>query len=346
MLVLGLMLLIKGSDFMVEAASRIAKKLGVPEFFIGLTLVALGTSLPELASSIAASSNGYDDLILGNLIGSNMANIGLVLGISAIIATIKVDRKMLRRDGYIMIGTIGLFFLLSFTGMIKWYMGVMLLLLYFAYIMFLVTTKDSQKESEFGDFVRYFFKLEYLITIHNHTVKRIMDRKNRSEKVFAYHIKIYNAFKEGLIKDLLIIGISAVAIIYGADYLVGGAIWLAGLLNISSGLIGMSIVAIGTSLPELSVSITAGLKKFGDISVGNILGSNIANILLVMGASSIINPISIDVKTLYFLIPFTLFLSAVLVALVEKHDHTISRKHGIALLVMYIIFMSIMFWMG
>ncbi len=346
MLVLGFLLLIKGSDFLVEAASRIAKKLGVPEFIIGLTLVAVGTSVPELAASIAAAAEGYDELIIGNLVGSNMANIGLILGISAIFSTIKIDKGILKRDGYIMVGAIVLFYIFALTGAIKWYMGVVFLLLYFAYVMFLIQTKDSRVEQKMSDFVSYFFKLEYLITVKNHAIKRIMGQRSGKEKVFGYHKKIYTAFREGLVKDLMIVGLSLVAIVFGAEYLVAGAMWLAGLLNISSGLIGLSIIAVGTSLPELSVSITAAAKKYGDLSVGNIIGSNIANLFLVMGAASLVNPLTIDSKTLYFVGPFTILLSVILVMLLQKHDHKISRKHGILLLSMYALFMVFMFLMG
>jgi len=349
MLALGFLLLIKGSDFLVEAASRIAKKLGVPEFVIGLTLVAVGTSVPELASSVAAAGKGYDELIIGNLVGSNMANIGLILGIAAIIATLKIDRAMLKRDGYIMVGAIALFYLFALTGAIRWYMGIVFLLLYLAYVMFLIKTKDSIEEHEFRDFVDYFFKLEYILTVHNHAVRRIREgreSRRRGEPVFGYHRKIYAAFKEGLVKDLLIIGLSLVAIVFGAEYLITGAMWLAGLLHISSGLIGLSIVAVGTSLPELSVSITAAVKKYGDLAVGNVIGSNIANLFLIMGICSLIRPISIDKSTLYFVGPFTILISLVLVMLLLKHDHKIVRKHGIALLAMYLLFMAFMFWRG
>jgi cation:H+ antiporter len=349
MLALGFLLLIKGSDFLVEAASRIAKKLGVPEFVIGLTLVAVGTSVPELASSIAASTNGYDELIIGNLVGSNMANIGLILGIAAIITTIKIDRTMLKRDGYIMVGAVVLFYIFALTGMIRWYMGIVFLLLYLAYVMFLIKTKDSHEEHEFRDFVSYFFKLEYLITVHNHAVRRIREgweSRKRGGRVFGYQLKIYEAFKEGLVKDLLIVALSLVAIVFGAEYLVSGAMWLAGLLHMSSGLIGLSVVAIGTSLPELSVSITAAIKRYGDLAVGNIIGSNIANLFLIMGICTMINPLSIDKRTLYFVGPFTILISVILVMLLQKHDHKISREHGIALLAMYLTFMAFMFWRG
>ena len=164
--------------------------------------------------------------------------------------------------------------------------------------------------------------------------------------MFGYHLKIYAAFKEGLVKDLLIVVLSLVAIVFGAEYLVSGAMWLAGLLNISSGLIGLSIVAIGTSLPELSVSITAAIKKYGDLSIGNIIGSNIANLFLIMGICTLINPLSIDKRTIYFVGPFTILISFMLVMLLQKHDHKITRKHGLVLLLMYLAFMAFMFWLG
>jgi cation:H+ antiporter len=346
LLVLGFLLLIKGSDFLVEAASRIAKKLGVPEFVIGLTLVAVGTSVPELASSVAAALNGYDDLIIGNLVGSNMANIGLIMGISLLFSSLKVDENMLKRDGYIMVGAIVLFYIFALAGVIRWYVGVLFMLLYLAYVMFLIKTKDSGESVQkhhFGSFVEYFFKLEYLITIKNHAVRQIAKRR---EKPAGQHKKIYEAFKEGLVKDFIIVIISLVAIVYGAEYLVQGAVWLAGLMHISDGLIGLSVVAIGTSLPELSVSVAAARRKYADMAIGNVIGSNIANILLIMGVCTIIKPISVSRSMLSFLCPLTIFMSWLLVALIKKSDHVITRKHGIALISIYMIFMAFLFWMG
>jgi cation:H+ antiporter len=343
MLALGFLLLIKGSDFLVEAASRIAKKLGVPEFLIGLTLVAVGTSVPELASSVAAAINGYDDLIIGNLVGSNMANIGLILGISLILSNMKVDENMLKRDGYIMVGAMVLFYVFALTGTIRWYAGVLFMLLYLAYVMFLIKTKDSKQKYHFGNFVEYFFRLEYLVTIRNNAVSHMRQRR---EKPTDRHKKVYTAFKGGLIRDFAIVAASLVAIVYGAEYLVEGAVWLAGLLHISDGLIGLSIVAIGTSLPELSVSIAAARRKYADMAIGNVIGSNIANILLIMGVSSIINPLSMSQNMLLFVGPFTLFLSVLLLMLIKKSNHLIGRKEGIALIMLYLMFMVFMFWMG
>jgi cation:H+ antiporter len=342
-LVLGFLLLIKGSDFLVEAASRIAKKLGVPEFVIGLTLVAVGTSVPELASSVAAAIKGYDDLIIGNLVGSNMANIGLIMGISLLFSSLKVDEDMLKRDGYIMVGAIVLFYAFALTGAIRWYAGVLFLLLYLAYVMFLIKTKDAGQKNHFGSFVGYFFKLEYLMTIKNHAVSQITKKRERPTE---QHKKVYAAFKEGLVKDCVIVAISLVAIVYGAEYLVQGAVWLAGLMHISDGLIGLSIVAIGTSLPELSVSVAAAKRKYADMAIGNVIGSNIANILLIMGVCALMEPIAISKSLLFFVGPFTIFLSWFLVMLIKKSDHLITRKHGIALILLYLAFMALMFWMG
>ena len=341
-LVLGFILLVKGSDFFVEDAARIAKKMGVSEFIIGLTLVAVGTSLPELASTVAASVTGHDNLIIGTLIGSNLANIGLILGIAAVIAGVKASEGMIKRDGYIMVGTIVIFYFFALTGRISPFAGLVFLLIYLAYVMFIIKTRDSVKMHQFGDFVGYFFKFEYLMTIKNDAIKRIMTGRD----VHEYHKKIYRAFKEGLIKDIIITCLSLVAIVLGADYFVKGAIWLAGLFHLSEGLIGLSIVAIGTSLPELSVVVTAVIKRYDDLAFGDIVGSNIANILLIMGAGAVIQPISIAENLLYTLVPFTIFMSLLIIILFNRSNHTIKRWQGVILLLLYFGFVAFMFWRG
>lgn len=315
---LGLVLLVKGSDFFVTASARIAKRFGVSEFVIGLTLVAGGTSIPELASSIVASIEKYSGIIIGNIIGSNIANIGLIIGLSALLAEIKSNKDFLKRDGYMMIFVAILFYILALNGILSKVESIFLLLLYIAYIMFLLKSKP---------------------------IKQLTKKISLKSLVPKIRKMYYSAFRHGLIKDFLIIAISIFAIIYGAEYIVNEAVWLANYFQIPSNLIALSIIAVGTSLPELGVSLSAVKKGFGDILLGNILGSNIVNILLVLGISAFINPIQINKITLLYTAPFMIFISALLLFFIRSH-WKIKRSEGAILLSAYVVFMILIFAYG
>ena len=161
---LGLILLVKGSDFLVKSAATLAKKLGVSEFIIGVTLVSLGTSIPELALAIIASIKQQSGLIIGNIVGANIANIGLITGVAATIAIIKTKKEMLKRDGYIMLFAAIIFYIFILNGLISRIEAILLLLLYSAYILFLYEVESKFKAKyHFKEFIDYFFKLKYLI---------------------------------------------------------------------------------------------------------------------------------------------------------------------------------------
>ena len=195
--ILALLLLIKGSDYFVKAAAAIAEKFGISEFMIGLTLVAIGTSLPELASSIVAALKNETGLIIGNVIGSNIANIALIIGIAASIASIKTDEQMLIRDGYIMLFATVLFYVFMLTGVLSKFVGILFIILYFAYIIFLFETKAKTKdEYHFKAFVPYFFKFKYLLAIHKQVMAGMKYQRNKTP------LRIKALFKEKIYKDL------------------------------------------------------------------------------------------------------------------------------------------------
>ena len=348
----GLVLLIKGSDFFVEASASIAKKLGVSELVIGLTLVALGTSIPELASSVIASLKQHSGLIIGNVIGSNIANIGLIVGIAATITAIKTKEHMLKRDGYIMIFVTVVFYIFMLNNSISRIEAGVFLLFYFAYIVFLfeVEAKDED-ESHFREFIRYFFRFKYLLTVHSRILAGIRyqkknDHKLKKEKVSPVEKKeVKELFKAGIYKDYLTIVISGIAIVFGAKYLVEGAIYFASAFNVSDTLIGVSIVALGTSLPELSVSISAARKGYGNIVVGNIIGSNIANILLVTGVSALILPLKVISSTIVFTGPFMILMSILLLVFIKSYWQ-IKRIEGTIFLILYTVFIMLLFFNG
>jgi cation:H+ antiporter len=339
-LVLGLVLLVKGADYFVEFTARIANKLGVSAFIIGLTLTAIGTSIPELAASVSAALQGHTGLILGNVIGSNIANIGLIIGIAAVIHSFKTDRKMFMRDGYILILTVIVFYAVASDGIISITDGIALLVLYFVYIMFLIKTHSTDSENyTFHHFLDYFFKFEYLTTIKSNVMKRALRKKTKKE------MQTLQLFEEGIIKDVIISILALTAVIIGAKYFVQESAWLANLLGIPDSLIGLSIVAIGTSLPELVVSISAVRKGLSEIVLGNVIGSNIANVLLIIGVSSLIAPLQVSKLSIIYLIPIMGFFTLLLIYFIRS-DWSIGRNSGILALLLYIIFMAAAFFFG
>lgn len=338
--IVGLVLLVKGSDFFVKSASSIAKKLGVSEFVIGLTLVAVGTSIPELVSSVMASIKQQSGIVIGNVVGSNIANIGLIVGLVAVIAIIKTREEMLRRDGYIMLFAALLFYVFIFNKMISRIEAVIFLLMYMGYMVFLFKAKPKFKgKYHFREFIGHFLKLRYLIVIRG----GISPHKREKRVTPSTKRKVKELPKKGVIRDLLILIASGFAIVFGANYLIDGAIFYADFFNVPNTIIGVSLVAIGTSLPELSVSVSAARKGFGNIAIGNIIGSNIANIFLILGVSALIFPLSIIESTLVYTTPFMIFMTLLLLIFV-KSQWELGRIEGIVLLILYIAFMSFLFY--
>lgn len=343
LLIIGLILLVKGSDIFVSNSAEIAKKLGVSEFMIGLTIVAIGTSLPELVSAIFSSIFKSPELILGNVIGSNIANICLVAGIAALFGVIKTTPLMWERDGLIMLFVTILFYLGIFGGQLYKIEGIFMLFLFIVYILFLSSIKQKYKEKfKFKEFLNYFLKFRYITTINSYhsQIKSYFNNEKRKNKkeITRRQKKEFQLFKESLVKDIIVIVLSLAALIYGANLVVQNSITLAQILNISERFIGLTVIAIGTSLPELSVSITAVRKGLGNIVMGNILGSNIANLLLVIGIAAIINPIKIGIQTIYYIAPFMIAMSILLLIYIRT-GWRIKKHEGIILLIMYFAFL-------
>ena len=337
-LVLGLVLLVKGSDFFVKAAAAIATKLGVSEFVIGLTLVAIGTSIPELASSVAASLQQQSDIVMGNIVGSNIANIGLILGVAASLAVIKTREEMLKRDGYLMLFAALVLYIFIINGEISRIEAVLFLLLYVAYILFLLKEKPQFKGAYgFKEFLSYFFKFEYVKTVLD-AVSNHRQGRNNDKNASGVTAQSKEA-KTGFLKDIAVLILGGAAVIVGAHYLVTEAVFFADYFLISKMLIGITIVAIGTSLPELSVSVSAARQGYGDIAVANVIGSNIANIFLILGVSASVFPIAVTHGTLVIIAPFMILMSVLLLIFI-KTRWELSRREGLALLVLYGAFMA------
>ncbi len=302
LLVIGFALLIWGADFFVDGASRVAARLKIPQIVIGLTIVAFGTSAPEAAVSISAGLKGSADLAVSNVVGSNILNIGIILGISALITPLAVQKATRKFEmPYVMIVTIILMLLGMFDGKLGWVDGLILwagMILFLVYLLNIAKKgKNDQQEEEQNE------------------------KKKKAPLIW-------------LIAKILIGG---VAIVLGSDFAVDGATAIATSVGWSERLIGLTIVALGTSLPELVTSVVAAMKKNADIAIGNIVGSNIFNILFVLGTTALLTPVA---YTEAFIIDniVALVIAVLLWVLVLNKDCKLKRMGGGILLASYVIY--------
>jgi cation:H+ antiporter len=256
-LLLGLVLLYFGAEGLVRGSASLALRLGLTPLVIGLTVVAFGTSAPELVVSLRAALDGQGDISVGNVVGSNICNIGLILGLCALISPIATSSRVVRADIPIMIGVtvLGLG-LLSHGGVTRWEGGVLLALLA-GYVVFTIRLAEKAPDDALAD-------------------------------EFA---DVVVPSKRGLVVDLLFVAGGLAFLVVGARFLVDGAVIIARAFGWSEALIGLTIVAVGTSLPELATSLVAAVKKEADIAVGNIVGSNIFNILGILGITAALTPL-------------------------------------------------------
>ena len=348
---LFLTILVKGSDLFVKYAADIAKRLGISEFVIGLTLVAIGTSLPELASSTTASFQHESGLVVGNIMGSNVANIGLIIGIAATIHYIKTKEVMLKRDGYFLLFVSFIFYVMvvvmSYTAnfhpainaVVSKVEGVVLLLTYAVYILFLIHYRHKiSKIPHFGDFVKYMLGFKYV-----NTVKDLVAPPGEEETEYESKNKLLDDYPgAAMARDIIIILVSIAMVVGGAYVVINRAIFFANQFDVPKTLVGFTLVAVGTSLPELSVCIAAARKGYGEIVLGNVIGSNISNVLLIGGVASLIYPMATDTTMIIFIGPAMVVLSIVLLVFVRS-GWKLERWEGIFFLGAYFLFMVFIF---
>ena len=299
-LFVGSLLLYFGAEWIIKGGVSISNKFGISKLVIGLTVVAFGTSLPELLVSLIAVFENSPSLAIGNVVGSNIANVGLVLGISTLIFPISINYAPIRRDLFIYLCSCALFILFVFDGRISRFEGGFLFIgLLFYLIVCIKNPTDDQSDGE--------NKLEFSI------------------------------FKSAI---YVLAGILALS--FGADFFVDGAIYLARFFGISEVVIGMSVVALGTSLPELATSAMAAFKKQSSISVGNIVGSNVFNILSILGITALFRPIDSPTNILNFEMPYMVAYGFVLI-LIAKLPQPVHRLSSGLLLLSYFLFIYLLF---
>mgnify|MGYP002602811736 CR=1 FL=1 len=311
-LIIGFVLLIKGADFFVEGSSSVAKRLHVPSIIIGLTIVAMGTSLPETAVSVSASITGNNELAVSNVVGSNIFNLMVVIGVCAMIATVNVAKETIKRDIPFSLICAGLLLILGILGvgdksgmMLGHFDGVIFIGAFAGYIFYMI--KIALKASKEGK------KVE------------IEGGSDEDIKLISVPLSI-----------LFIIG-GAAAIAVGGDITVDAAARIAGDLGMSQTLIGLTIVSIGTSLPELVTSIVAAKKNEVDMAVGNAVGSNIFNILLVGGLASAISPIAVNMNNLIDIV--ILVAVSLYIMILVWRKQLLTRAGGVSMLAIYAAYM-------
>lgn len=293
LLAVGFAFLVKGADWFVEGAAGIADKLHIPQLVIGLTIVAMGTSAPEAAVSITAAAGGNADISVGNVVGSNILNILIILGISSVITTIAVSKTTVRYEIPIMLGATGLLILFGADGFIVWWEALLLLVCFALYLFYMfIMVKKGLMQSE--------------------------ESESAKRPVWL----------------LIIMGIVGLAlIIIGSDFTVDAATFIADKCGISEKFIGLTVVALGTSLPELFTSVVAAKKGNADIAIGNIVGSNIFNILMILGITGIIIPVPF--KSTFFIDCAVAAFAGILLWLCVFRKKKLRLTDGIIMLVCY-----------
>ncbi len=295
LLALGFVMLIKGADWFVDGASGIASKLGVPQLVVGLTIVAMGTSLPEAAVSITAALDGNAGITVGNVVGSNILNILIILGLTGVITSVAVQKSTIRYEIPFMLGITIVAMLLGMTGnSISRIEGIVLWVFFIAYLvyLFILAKKGNQSEEE--------------------------QQTPKETKVW---------------KLLLGLVIGLVIVVWGSNIAVDAATALAKIIGLSDRFIGLTIVALGTSLPELVTSVTAARKGNADIAIGNIVGSNIFNILFVIGTSALIIPVAFEPN--FVIDTIIAFAAGVLLWVSVAKSKKLTRPWSIAMLLGY-----------
>lgn len=298
-ILVGFVLLIGGAEYLVKGAVAIANKLKIPAIIVGLTIVAFGTSTPEFVVSIKAAFNGAAGIAIGNIVGSNIANILFILGVTSVIYPVVCNRKEFLRDYKFLLLVNVLFVCFAITGKFVCWQGLVLLALLFAFIYFNYRNSKDNDASE--DTVSILASKSWWVVV-------------------------------------LITIAGLIAIMYGADLLVKGAVDIARILGVSEEIIGLTIVAVGTSLPELATTVVAALRKQNGVALGNIVGSNIWNIVFIMGLTSTIIDVEVPRQFLLYDI-WVMVLATMLLFPIMLSQNKISRIEGGVFLLIYMAYL-------
>lgn len=315
LIIIGFLILAKGADLLVKASTSIAKKFGLSEMVIGLTIVAFGTSLPEIFITITSAIDGHSDLIIGNAVGSCICNFLLVIGITSLVKPVKLDKRIVKRHLPIGLAAMALLLFLGNTAKfgelhsITRGQGFILLLFTLAYILYTIYEERAMKNKKMDEEI----------------IKDVKSKETRSmNRIITYFI-------------LGILGLK-----FGADFVVDNSILIAETFGLSEQFIGMTMVAIGTALPEIMTGIIAARKGETDLLLGNISGSNILNLCFLIGVAAVINPLTFTTNfnsSILILMVITMFMQ--LIATISEKSE-IKRTTGLSLIIIYILYMGSM----
>lgn len=328
LLIIGFILLVKGADVFVESSSSIAKILKIPSLIIGLTIVAFGTSAPEAAVSITAALNNQNGMAIGNIVGSNIFNLLMVVGISGFIKTLYVDKAVISKEfPFLILASILLFVLAcdiplqgTSSNILSRGDGIVLLMFFIIFMYSLIK-----------------------VALHSMNQDSISQLSISSEHCIEEHCivssdsALIKTESKSLSKNIIISIIAIILIILGGKMVVSSASQIASSFGVSDQLIGLTIVSIGTSLPEFVTSVIAAIKGESSIALGNVIGSNMFNILFVLGASASISPMYID-PTLFIDTLFMIFVT-ILTYLFAVKKRDINKKESFILIILYVIYM-------
>ncbi len=305
MLMAGFVLLFFSGDWLVKSSVQIAGYLKISTLVVGITVVAFGTSAPELIVSLKAVYDGVPDISIGNVVGSNIANVALVLGLVSVILPIKVKKKSILLDWGVMMFASVLFYLFALNLRIQFYEGIIFLVILGVYLLYSVISSRKKSGKEGHEIKEPTMKISYAI---------------------------------------LLLCIAAAGLYFGSELLVDGAVIVAKGFHVSERVIAVSIVAFGTSVPELATSVIAAIKKETDISIGNIIGSNIFNLLGILGVTSVLKPINVAHEMIAIDIWWMMGIAVLLLlALLPLKKGTITRFKGLIMVVTYFVYMFLLF---
>lgn len=309
LLILGFAFLVKGADAFVEGCSSIAKRFQVPSLIIGMTIVAMGTSLPETAVSITASVTGNNALAVSNAVGSNIFNLMIVVGVCAILTPVAVRRETLKIDFPFSIVCAVLLLALGAIGMTLGHVdGALFIVLFVIFILYMIKSAQNSRK----------------------------DNKDMGVEEAEYALEAEEIQIMPVPKSIIFIVLGCAAIAFGSDWVVDGATTIAEAMGVSQTLIGLTVVAFGTSLPELATSIMAAKKNEVDMALGNAIGSNIFNILMVLGIAAAISPMAFITENIIDIVILIAFSAIVWIMAWTKHE--LSKKEGWVMVILYAVY--------
>jgi len=305
----GLVILLLGGDLLVRGAVTLAQRLDVPPLVIGLTVVAFGTSSPELVVSVEAALKGVPEIAIGNVVGSNIANVLLVLGVPALLLPLTCDATAIRRESAIMAGVTVVFILLCLTGSLQAWQGALMTAALVAYLSWSYYNARNQEK--------------------------------QSEEMLAEEIEGIGVRPQSLWISLGFVAFGFAGLVIGSDMLIHGAVDIARLAGLSPATIGLTLIALGTSLPELATSLVAAVRRHGDVAVGNVIGSNLFNILSIMGITAMIRPIPVPPQFIQFDLWVMLGTTLLIIPFVARGS-VIGRPLGLLLAGLYVGYVTLL----